>query len=121
MRASNKELPLLPEAGRVSIRSAESATLRAVFVSVPAGTDFATLPKRLPDDRYPHWGYVIKGRLRVQDADGKQETFSAGDLFCLPPGHAGVADEDTYFVGIAPPREDEQFLDQTRRNLARAA
>jgi hypothetical protein len=121
MRASKKELPLLLEAGRASVRSAESGALRAVLVSVPTGTDFPTLLRGLPDDRYPLWGYVIKGRLRVRYSDGKQETLSAGDLFYLPPGHTGVADEDTDFLGIGPPRVHQQLLDHTRLTLARAA
>ena len=37
------------------------------LISVPAGTDFGPLLKGLPNDRCPcpHWGYVLKGRLRV--------------------------------------------------------
>lgn len=43
-----------------------------------AGTD--TCQKR-------HTGYVIAGKMTVKMDDGKQATFSAGDAFCIPPGH----------------------------------
>ena len=64
-------------------------------VSVPAGTDFGPLLRNLPEDRCqgPHWGYVLKGRLRIQYASG-EEVLSAGDFYHMPPGHTGIAEED---------------------------
>ena len=42
----------------------------------------------LPDDhcQYPHMGYVIKGKLRFTFADGREETYEAGDAYFAPPG-----------------------------------
>jgi hypothetical protein len=119
MRASSNELPIMAEAGSASIRGAEWDDMRAVVVSVSAGTDFTPLLEGLPDNRCPcpHWGYVIKGRLRIQYADG-EETLRAGDVYYMPPGHTGVAEEDTEFLEVVPPGPHQRFLDAARRNLA---
>ena len=119
MRASINELPIMAEAGSASIRGAEWDGMRAVVVSVPAGTDFTPLLQGLPDNRCPcpHWGYVIKGRLRIQYADG-EETLRAGDVYYMPPGHTGLAEEDTEFLEVVPPEPHQRFLDTARRNLA---
>ena len=103
MRASKSELPVLVEAGAASVRGADWGGMRAAVVSVPAGTDFGPLLKGLPDDRCPcpHWGYVMTGRLRIAYAD-REEILHAGDVYYMPSGHTGVAEEDTEFLEIAP-------------------
>lgn len=56
-----------------------------------AGTDLCELP---------HVALVISGALAVQMADGSEETFTAGDVMLLPPGHDAwaVGDEPCTFV-----------------------
>lgn len=119
MRASKNELPILIEAGPATVRAADWDGMRAVIVSVPAGMDFGPLLRGLPNNLCPcpHWGYVIKGRLQIQYADGG-ETLRAGDVFYLPPGHTGIAEEDTEFLEISPPDPHQRFVDNARRNLA---
>src|SRR5690606_33518784 len=77
MHATRDELPVMLAAGDASVRGAEWGEMRVTLVSVPAGTDFGPLLRGLPNDRCqgPHWGYVLKGRLRIQYADG-EETLS---------------------------------------------
>ncbi len=118
MHATKTELPLMLEAGDASVRGAEWGEMRVVLVSVPAGTDFGPLLKGLPQDRCqaPHWGYVLKGRLRIQFADG-EEVLSAGDFYYLPPDHTGIADEDTDFLEVVPPHLHQDFLDNANANL----
>jgi hypothetical protein len=93
--------------------------MRVAVVSVPAGTDFGPLLKGLPNDRCPapHWGYVLKGRLRIQFANG-EEVLKGGDFYYLPPDHTGVAEEDTEFLELAPPALQQAFLDAAHSNLA---
>jgi hypothetical protein len=119
MHASKNELPMLVEAGPATVRAADWGDMRAVIVSVPAGTDFGPLLRGFPDNLCPcpHWGYVIKGRLQVQYAHG-EETLRTGDVFYLPPGHTAVAEEDTEFLEISPPDPHQKFVDVARRNLA---
>ena len=118
MRATKNELPIMLEAGEASIRGADWGEMRVSVVSVPAGTDFGPLLRNLPEDRCqgPHWGYVLKGRLRIQYASG-EEVLSAGDFYHMPPGHTGIAEEDTEFLEVAPPGLHQQFLDNARKNL----
>ena len=122
MRASKNELPMLVEAEPASVRGADWDGMRAAVISVPAGTDFGPLLKGLPDDmcQCPHWGYVMKGRLRITYANG-EETLRADDVYYMPPGHTGVAEEDTEFLEIAPPEQHQRFVDNARRNLAAAS
>ena len=118
MRATKEELPIMLEAGPSSIRGADWGEMRVSLVSVPAGTDFSPLLRGLPEDRCqgPHWGYVLKGRLRIRYADG-DEVLSAGDFYHMPPGHTGIAEEDTEFLEVAPPDLHDDFLTAARNNL----
>lgn len=119
MHAAKNDLPILVEAGPATVRGTEWEGMRAVVVSVPAGTDFGPLLKGLPGDLCPcpHWGYVMQGRLRIQYAD-EQEIVREGDVFYLPPGHTGVAEEDTEFLEISPLDQHQRFVNNARRNLA---
>jgi hypothetical protein len=69
------EPPSAAPTGEISVR---------LFVSMPASTDATPLLKGLPDHRCPapHWGYVIKGQVRVIYAD-HQEVLR--DRRSLPP------------------------------------
>jgi hypothetical protein len=119
MRASKDELPILVEAGPASVRGIDWDGMRVAVVSVPAGTDFAPLLKGLPDDRCqcPHWGYVLKGRLRISYAD-HEELLQAGDFYSMPAGHTGVAEEATEFLEVAPIEPHQHFVENARRNIA---
>ena len=81
MRATRDELPILFGDDQAAIRGADWGGLRSMIVSLPAGTDLAPLLQGLPNDLCPcpHWGYVLKGRIRVTYADG-EEILKAGDL-----------------------------------------
>ena len=118
MHASKEELPMLLEAGEASVRGIDWDEMRVAVVSVPAGTDFGPLLKGHSNDLCPcpHWGYVVKGRLNIQSDDGA-ETLRAGDVFYLPAGHTGVAEEDTEVLEVSPPDKHQAFVDMAHRNL----
>jgi hypothetical protein len=122
MHAAREELPIILEAGDANVRAADWNGMRVVVVSAPAGTDFGPLLEGLPKDLCPcpHWGYVMKGRLRIEHADGTTEVLSAGDVYHLPPGHTGVAEEQTQFLEVSPPDEHQRFIDAAKANLAEA-
>jgi len=119
MRASRDELPLLFGAEPASVRGADWGGLRALIVSLPAGADLGPLFKGLPNDRClcPHWGYVIRGRMRITYAD-REEVVSAGDVVYMPPGHTGVVEEDFEWAEFSPPAEHDTVLEVVRRNAA---
>ena len=122
MHATRDQLPPRFAAGSVSFRGADWGALRAMAIALPAGLDATPLLEGLPDDRCPcpHWGYVVRGRVRVTSPDG-EETFAAGDLYYLPPGHTFVVEEDTELVEFSPPGPMDEVGAVLRRNAARLA
>jgi hypothetical protein len=119
MRATRDELPILFGDESAAVRGADWGGQRAMIISLPAGTDLGPLLQGLPNDLCPcpHWGYILKGRIRVRYADG-DEILNAGDLFYIPPGHAPVVEEDTEFVEFSPPAEHQAVLDVIQDNIA---
>lgn len=94
--------------------------MRVAVVSVPAGADFGPLLAGLPNNRCQgeHWGYVIKGRLRITDSSNQDEVLVGGDYYHLAPGHTGVAEEETEFIEVGEPGPHQQFVDQANKNIA---
>ena len=121
MRASRDELPVLFGADPAVLRGADWGGLRAAIVSLPAGADLGPLLKGLPNDRCPcpHWGYVIKGRMRVTYAD-REEVVSAGDLVYMPQGHTAVVEEDFEWAEFSPSSDHDAVLAVVQRNAAAA-
>ncbi|HEY1296539.1 MAG TPA: cupin domain-containing protein [Chloroflexota bacterium] len=118
MHSSRDELPELLGA---AIRGSDWGDLRSTVVSMPAGTDARPLFKGLPDDRCPapHWGYVIKGQIRIIYPDC-EEVLRTGDLYYLPSGHTAIVEEDFESVEFSLPAAHEQVLDVIKRNAAMA-
>ncbi len=121
MHATRDQLPILFGDDQAAIRGADWGDLRAMVISLPAGTDLAPLLQGLPGGLCPcpHWGFVVKGRIRVRYAEG-EETLQAGDLFYLPPGHTPLVEEDAEFVEFSRPAEFQPVLDHLARAAAQA-
>ncbi len=119
MHATRDQLPILFGDDQAGIRGADWGDLRAMITALPAGTDLAPLLQGLPGDLCPcpHWGYMLKGRIRVTYAD-REEILAAGDLFYLPPGHTPLVEEDTEFVEFSRPEEHQPVLDHVARVAA---
>jgi hypothetical protein len=122
MHASRDELPLLFGADPAAVRAVDWGGLRAGIVSLPAGADLGPLFKGLPNDRCPcpHWGYVIRGRMRITYAD-REEVVSAGDIVYMPPGHTAVVEEDFEWAEFSPPAEHDAVLAVVLSNAAAAS
>ena len=89
------------------------------FVEFRPDLDATPLLKGCTDDRCqcPHWGYVLKGRIRVKYAD-RDEILSAGDAYYLTPGHTTVFDEDTELVEFSPKGEYQKTMEVAMNNMA---
>ena len=74
MRGSKVDLPATIESDEAVIREAEWADIHVGFETYSEDFDLTPLLKGLPDDRCqcPHFGYVLKGRMRVRYADRKE-------------------------------------------------
>ena len=72
--------------------------------NAPAGTDFTPLLEGLEDDlcQVPHWGYVIKGSIKIFFGDGQEAIFKEGEAFYMKAGHTGVVLEDLLLVSFSP-------------------
>ena len=73
------------------------------FVEILADADLTELLKGLPNDECPspHWGYVTSGSMWFRYGE-REEIFSAGDAFYVPPGHTSGASEGAEFVVFSP-------------------
>jgi hypothetical protein len=49
----------------------------------------------------PHWGYVIRGALRVEYPD-HEELITAGDAYYVAPGHLDIRLVDAELVDFCP-------------------
>lgn len=72
--------------------------------TAPAGTDFTPLLEGLKNDhcQVPHWGYIVKGAIRMEYEDGTKEVFREGEAFYMKPGHTGGVEEDLLLVSFGP-------------------
>ncbi|HEV8191741.1 MAG TPA: AraC family ligand binding domain-containing protein [Ktedonobacterales bacterium] len=119
MHGSKQDVPATVDAGGVVIREAEWGEMNVSLENSAAGTVTAPLFKGLPDDccQCPHWGYVVKGQLRVYYKD-REEVLSAGDAYYLTPGHTTAFDVDTEVVEFSPKGEYQKTIEVAARNFA---
>ena len=119
MRGSRNDLPIAVDLDGVVIRLTEWGEMTMALENFPAGTDTAPLFKGLPGDRCqsPHWGYVLRGRVRVRYPD-REETLNAGDAFALEPGHTTFFEQDTELVEFTPRDEYLKTLAVAEKNAA---
>ena len=122
MRGSTEDMPIAAEVQGVVIRQADWGDMTASLEHFPAGLDTAPIFQGLPDDRCqcPHWGFVISGRVRVVYAD-REEVFSSGDAYHMPPGHTTVFDEDTDVIEFSPRGLYQETMEVAGRNAAALA
>ncbi len=106
----------------VDIRESEWQGMNVALERFPAGLSTAPIFVGLPDDRCqcPHWGYVIRGQVRVLYAD-HEETLRAGDAYYLSPGHTTVFEEDTEMIEFSPAGEYQKTMEVAIRNATGAA
>src|SRR5512146_1911530 len=96
MRAASSDLPLLVEAPGMTSRFAHWGELDIAVETQAGGRDATPLFHRVfPDGRcpVPHWGYLVKGRMRIKYPD-HEEVISAGDAWYMPAGHIPTTEED---------------------------
>jgi hypothetical protein len=117
-----EEVPIVIEGDGVEVRLRDEEGLSVGFVHLPAGADLRPATKGLPDDLCPcpHWGYMIKGRVRMHTKNGPQE-FVAGQAFYWGPGHAPEAIEDSDYVDFSPTEEFRRVIEHITSGAAASA
>jgi hypothetical protein len=106
------DVPVAIADGAVELRVKDVEGLMVGFVTLPAGADLRPATKGLPDDlcQCAHWGYMLKGTVRMHTTDGHQD-FVAGEAFYWAPGHAPEALEDSEYVDFSPATDFQHVLD----------
>jgi hypothetical protein len=101
MEGNGVELRMMPIGGGMSVG----------YIHLPEGTDMAPALKGLPDDacQCPHWGYMLKGKIRMRTASGS-ETYEAGQAYYWGPGHVPEALEETEVVEFSPTEDFETVI-----------
>jgi hypothetical protein len=119
MRGSREDVPATIESDEVVIQEAEWGEIHVGFETYNEEFDVAPLLKGLPDDtcQCPHYGYVLKGRMRVRYAD-HEEVVAAGDAYYMEPGHSPVMEAGTEIVEFSPRDEYRKTMEVAERNLA---
>jgi hypothetical protein len=89
------------------------------FLTFREDVDATPLMRGLPNDRCncPHWGYVFKGRLIFDLADG-EEVYEAGEAFYLTHGHIPRAEPGTEYLQFSPAEELHAVSEQMQKNMA---
>jgi cupin domain len=92
------------------------------FETYTTDADLAPLFKGLPDDRCqcPHWGYVIRGKVKFTFADDHEETFEAGDAYYVPPGHLPHLFAGSEVVEFHPTDELAKLMAVVEKNMEAA-
>jgi quercetin dioxygenase-like cupin family protein len=72
------------------------------------------LVKVLPDNACPveHWGYIFRGKVRVEYTDGREEILSAGDAFYIPGGHRPYMLEETELLQLTRKSDHNDLVRQ---------
>lgn len=118
MRGSKQDMPVVFEGAGMVSRQAEWGDMNVAIETIAAGLDAAPYFKGLPDDRCqcPHWGYVLKGRIRVRYAD-HDEVYRTGDVYYMAPGHLPLIEEETELVEFSPRGEYQRTMEVVARNF----
>lgn len=97
------QVPLAIDGDGVQLRKQAVGEMTVAFVSARKGIDLRPALQGLPQNlcQCPHWGYVIKGRVRMHTDRGHQD-FGAGQAFYWAPGHAPEMLEDSEYVDFSP-------------------
>jgi hypothetical protein len=120
MHQQMTELPLVEDYGeKFRSRLTEWGGMIVSYETFPAGVDATPLFKGLPDGmcQSQHWGYVLKGRVRIKRKDG-DFVLNSGDVYYLEPGHVPVFEADTEILEFSPKKAYRQTIEVAAKNIA---
>lgn len=110
---TREDAPVAIQDEGAELRKAEiGGGMTAAFVQAPQGTNFRPALQGLPDDlcQCPHWGYILKGRIKMTTKDG-EHVYEAGQAVYWAPGHSPEALEDSEYVDFSPTDEFNEVID----------
>lgn len=88
---------------------------------IPAGTDFTPLLQGLKNNscQVPHWGYILKGALRLKYDNGSEVLLKAGDAFYMSPGHKASVEEDLKLLDFSPEKEMNELIKHIEQKVGK--
>ena len=117
MHGNREAIPLKFQAGPYFSRQIEWGDMDGGFWGFPAGFDSSPLFTGYPNGcECPHWGYLLKGRMRVKYAD-HEEVITAGEAYYLEPGHLPIMEEDCEMVEFSPKDLSRKWMEIAGRNM----
>jgi hypothetical protein len=107
----NDDLDIRVKNEGVDFRTKQLGGMTVGWVKLARGVDLSAATVGLPDDLCPcpHWGYVIKGKIRMKTNNGHRD-FAAGNAFYWEPGHAPEALEESEYVDVSPIEDLERVI-----------
>jgi hypothetical protein len=92
------------------------------FETYSEDSDLSPFFTGLPNDhcQCPHWGTVLKGRLRYTYEDGSIDEIAAGEAYYARPGHLPMLFAGTDVVEFSPTVELRKTVEVVSRNLEAA-
>jgi hypothetical protein len=117
-----QNLPIAIEAPGVELRKQNAGPMAVAFVRAKKGTDLRPALNGLPDNlcQCPHWGVVLKGKVRMHMQKDSQD-YEAGQAFYWAPGHAPEMLEDTEYVDFSPTREFDEVIQHIIKQSGKTA
>ena len=117
MRSSIQDLPLAAEMPEGTVRQTSLGGMTIEAGQFQQDFDGESLGKGLPDGRCqcPHWGYVVKGLMRLRFAD-HEETYRAGDVYYAPPGHIPFIKAGSEYIEFSPTDEYNKTMEAISHN-----
>jgi hypothetical protein len=111
------DLPTRMDNPGARLRSTPWGGMACTYAEMATGTDLAPVLQGLPNDLCPcpHWGYILKGTVRVTYTDGREEAIRTGEIFYLPPGHTAIVEDNLAMVEFSPQREYDEVLEHIGR------
>ena len=118
MQAFVEQLPLVFEDGLTEGRLANWGELTVTYERWQGPQDLSSLHRGLPNDRCqsPHWGYLLRGQLRVLFPD-KEKVIQSGQAFYLAPDHSLIVNQDAEVIHFSPKGSYELTVEAIKRNL----
>ena len=118
MHSRMEDMPVVFQVGPSYSRDVEWGDMNVAFEVFEAGTDTRPMFKGLPNDacQCPHWGYMLKGKMRILYID-HEEVINSGEAYYLPPGHNVVSEEDCEIVEFSPRGEYQKTMEIANHNM----
>jgi len=118
MRASKAEMKTAFDEGGIVMKETVWGDMHVSFETFSEPFDATPFHRGCVDDRCqcPHWGYVLKGEVRISYPD-HDEVIRSGDAYYLPPGHHAVYEAGTESVEFSPIEAFKETMEVIQQNF----